>query len=372
MTRSNVQLGGQELKLDADADTSITADTDDQIDIKVGGSDRFKFDNSGHASLLTDGASLKFGADSEVILRHGADNGLQLEGSGLNTNFTINAFHATDSTTPDLDLHKSGSSTIGTQAATADSENLGQIRFSGVDTSGSSRNGAVIKAIQDGTSSDSVPALMDLQTNGFTRLRLDKSGRMFVGGNTAEPSNSISGCQLSNPDTLSSPKISVGSSTALRTMIEFMNGNGTVGTIKTTGTTTQFNTSSDYRLKENIVTDWDATTRLKQLKPSRFNFKTNADVTLDGFLAHEVSAIVPEAVSGEKDETQDLGTIKDKDGNVIDENVLETRTKKDDGQTWTKTKTENVYQGIDQSKLVPLLVKTIQELEARIAKLESK
>ena len=67
-----------------------------------------------------------------------------------------------------------------------------------------------------------------------------------------------------------------------------------------------------------------------------------------------------------------MGTIKDKDGNVINENVLETQTKKDEGQTWTKTKTEIVYQGIDQSKLVPLLVKTIQELEARIATLESK
>ena len=81
---------------------------------------------------------------------------------------------------------------------------------------------------------------------------------------------------------------------------------------------------------------------------------------------------MPEAISGTKDETQDLGTIKDKNGNVISENSLETQTQKDDGQTWTKTKTENVYQGIDQSKLVPLLVKTVQELEARITALESK
>jgi hypothetical protein len=157
--------------------------------------------------------------------------------------------------------------------------------------------------------------------------------------------------------------------TGAESQVCFSNGYGEVGSIKTSGTSTSFNTSSDYRLKENVVTEWDATTRLKQLKPSRFNFKTDADKTVDGFLAHEVSSIVPEAVNGEKDATQDIGTIKDAEGNVELENVPESRKK--DGQTWTKTGTENLYQDIDQSKLVPLLVKTIQELEARITALES-
>ena len=128
--------------------------------------------------------------------------------------------------------------------------------------------------------------------------------------------------------------------TSSRNVVVFRNPNNAVGSINTSGTTTGYNTSSDYRLKENVVTDWDATTRLKQLKPSRFNFKADKDTTVDGFLAHEVSSIVPEAITGEKDAV-------DKDGNPE-------------------------YQGIDQSKLVPLLVKTIQELEARIATLESK
>ena len=119
----------------------------------------------------------------------------------------------------------------------------------------------------------------------------------------------------------------------------FYNGNGNIGNISLSGSATSFNTSSDYRLKENVVTDWDATTRLKQLKPSRFNFIADADTTVDGFLAHEVSSVVPEAISGTKDEV-------DADGNPV-------------------------HQSIDQSKLVPLLVKTIQELEARITALES-
>ena len=127
--------------------------------------------------------------------------------------------------------------------------------------------------------------------------------------------------------------------TAGTNIIEFHNPNGEVGSIATSGSSTSFNTSSDYRLKENINYDFDATTRLKQLKPARFNFIADADTTVDGFIAHEVSSVVPEAISKEKDAVKEDGTPD--------------------------------YQGIDQSKLVPLLVKTIQELEARITQLEN-
>ena len=102
-----------------------------------------------------------------------------------------------------------------------------------------------------------------------------------------------------------------------------------------------YNTGSDYRLKENVSDMTDATSRLKKLKPKRFNFISDETNTLrDRFLAHEVSDVVPEVVTGEKDAV-------DSDGNPV-------------------------YQGMDHSRLVPLLVKTIQELEARIAVLESK
>jgi hypothetical protein len=130
-----------------------------------------------------------------------------------------------------------------------------------------------------------------------------------------------------------------GYSSNTATMIQFQNTSGTeVGTIKSGLSSTNYNTSSDYRLKENVDYTWDATTRLKQLKPARFNFIADADTTVDGFLAHEVQSVVPEAISGTKDEV-------DADGNAV-------------------------MQGIDQAKLVPLLVKTIQELEARITALE--
>jgi len=114
----------------------------------------------------------------------------------------------------------------------------------------------------------------------------------------------------------------------------FYNTNGQCGYIQINGSSVTFNTGSDYRLKENVDYDWDATTRLKQLKPARFNFIADDTTIVDGFIAHEVSSIVPEAVSGDKDGLDSEGDPE--------------------------------YQGIDQSKLVPLLVKTIQELEARL------
>ena len=128
--------------------------------------------------------------------------------------------------------------------------------------------------------------------------------------------------------------------------IEFDNATGSlVGRITINSGTTAYVTSSDYRLKENVADMTGATTRLKQLKPKRFNWIADDTNTLiDGFLAHEVSGVVPEAVAGEKDAVHPEGHHE---AGEIDP------------------------QGIDHSKLVPLLVKTIQELEARITILEA-
>jgi hypothetical protein len=156
---------------------------------------------------------------------------------------------------------------------------------------------------------------------------------------------------------------STSNSTSSSKHMLFANPNGNVGDIRTNGSATAYITSSDYRLKENVVAMSGATERLKQLKPSRFNFIADADTTVDGFLAHEVQAVVPEAIAGDKDGMMDeeyevTPAVLDDDGNVVTEAVMGTRSVPD-------------YQGIDQSKLVPLLVATIQELEARITALES-
>jgi hypothetical protein len=210
-----------------------------------------------------------------------------------------------------------------------------------------------------------------------SRMIIDRSGNLLVGATTTSQvtTPTTDGIYLSYNGVVHTARNSASTSNHH----VFINSNGSVGTISTNGTSTSYNTSSDYRLKENVVTDWDATTRLKQLKPSRFNFIADADTTVDGFLAHEVQDIVPEAISGTKDATEELtNVVINNVGNVIAKDIEEddwTAGKEDEtypsDSTWEATHTANVYQGIDQSKLVPLLVKTIQELEARITALES-
>ena len=88
--------------------------------------------------------------------------------------------------------------------------------------------------------------------------------------------------------------------------ILFRYANGTVGSIAINTSSVSYNTSSDYRLKTAVTYDWDATSRLKQLKPARFKWIADGDdaVFVDGFLAHECEA-VPEAITGTKDGMMD-------------------------------------------------------------------
>ena len=140
--------------------------------------------------------------------------------------------------------------------------------------------------------------------------------------------------------------------------VAFENGGVQVGNIVVSGSTTSYNTSSDYRLKENVQEMTGAIERISKLEPKRFNFIENPDVTLDGFLAHEVQDIIPEAVNGEKDGTQELEEFElDENGQVIEDPIIVTKPK---------------YQSIDQSKLVPLLVGAVKELIAEVNELKSK
>jgi len=184
-------------------------------------------------------------------------------------------------------------------------------------------------------------------TNNTERMRLDTNGALLVHTSSRTGTSNFvvaSDTSVENPVSVVSTE---GGSTQRYAVIFYRNSSTMVGSIQITNSGTAYVTSSDYRLKENVTDITDATDRLKQLNPVKFNFISDADTTLDGFLAHEVQSIVPEAVTGTKDETE---KYTDEDG---------------------KEQTRIVPQGIDQAKLVPLLVKTIQELEARIAALES-
>ena len=187
-----------------------------------------------------------------------------------------------------------------------------------------------------------VPTAADLlfRTSNEERMRITSGGNVLIDTIDDTPNGVTTSARLvSINDGVKWAAHFAAEQTASRDVVVFSNPNGKIGAINTNGTTTSYETSSDYRLKENVVDMTGALNRVDQLEPKRFNFIADADKTVDGFLAHEVADVVPEAISGEKDAVDDEGNP--------------------------------VYQGIDQSKLVPLLVGAIKELRAEIETLKS-
>lgn len=126
---------------------------------------------------------------------------------------------------------------------------------------------------------------------------------------------------------------------AYNSLVIFSATGAYVGGITQSSTAVTFSTTSDYRLKENVTAMTGALARLAALKPCQFNFKSEPGTRVDGFLAHEVQAVVAEAAHGHKDAVDASGAP--------------------------------IYQGVDAAKLVPLLTAALQELHARVADLQA-
>ena len=196
---------------------------------------------------------------------------------------------------------------------------------------------ATVSAITDGQA-DSARLVFSTQTTSGSsteRMRITSTGLVQMNGATGSfTSPSFPDGILYTYKTDNEPHIeNKVNHTNSFGLYKFNNSNGAAGSISMFSTSVSYNTSSDYRLKEDVNYTWDATSKLKQLKPCEFKFKADSDdVVHQGFLAHEVDDIVPTSVFGEKDGKE--------------------------------------MQQLDHSKLVPLLVKTIQELEHRLKILE--
>ena len=161
----------------------------------------------------------------------------------------------------------------------------------------------------------------------------------------------------------SSPSLYLNRGVSNGPVANFARSSTTVGSISVTVSSTAYNTTSDYRLKENVTELTGAIDRVKQVPVHRFNFIADPDKTVDGFLAHEVADVVPEAITGEKDgmkteEYEVTPAVLDDDGNVVTEAVMGTREVPE-------------YQGIDQSKLVPLLTQALKDAITKIEALET-
>ena len=183
------------------------------------------------------------------------------------------------------------------------------------------------------------------ETGGTERARIHDSLYMSFGTTETYPRNGGSVIEGGVGQLILSR-----SGTGGEVMIRFERDNATRGNI-TVSTSTTYNTTSDYRLKENVTDLSDAITRLKKITPRRFNFINDENKQLvDGFIAHEVSEAVPEAVSGTKDQ---VATADDVAANQA------------------TTVGEPIHQQVDYSKYVPLLTAALQEAVAKIETLET-
>ena len=163
------------------------------------------------------------------------------------------------------------------------------------------------------------------------KMRITTDGAVLVGA-TALPSASISGVALQNPRTLGATLFSVGTVTDSRIMVQFINGNGVVGSIDTNGSTTIYNVTSDYRLKQDLK-DYKGLNLISAIKTYDYQWKSDKS-RMYGVMAHELAEVLPYAVTGLKDGKE--------------------------------------MQSVDYSKIVPVLVKAIQELKTEIDTLKNK
>jgi hypothetical protein len=303
---------------------------------------------------------------------------------------TADTIAFTEGGTEAMRIDSSGQVGIGTSSPLAQlsvqttaGSNTGFLRFNDITYGGQIRFGK-----NEGISNDAVLGTWGANntlffTDSTERMRIDSSGNVLF-GISASIDSGDNGISLTTAGIVGLGRFGR-SGTGSNTHIQFYNGNGNVGTITTSGSATAYNTSSDYRLKENVSYDFDATTRLKQLKPARFNFIASPNKTVDGFLAHEVQSVIPEAITGIKDETETKEkVVVNSNGRVIAQNIEQAdweagKIPNEEGtsqypidSTWEASKVVPIYQGIDQSKLTPILTKALQEAIARIESLEAR
>jgi hypothetical protein len=308
---------------------------------------------------------VEIGADSSgdgVINLRDSGNGIKVKlyaEAGAN-NYIINGGNfGIGTTSPSDTLEVEGGVTITSETPTklllnntkngtwTAGEALGLVEFYGNDASG---GGAKVQSSIEVLAHDQYGAHFNMTFNlskgssgNAELMRLTGEGRLGIATTNPESKLDIVG----TTNTGSSSLLRLRSTTALNSpekVVGFYYGSNPTnerGYISLNQYSVQYSTSSDYRLKENIVPISDGIERLKELKPCRFNFiQGDPNYVVDGFIAHEAAEVIPEAVTGEKDAV-------DEDNNPL-------------------------YQGIDQSKVVPLLTAALKEAISKIEQLETR
>ena len=385
---------------DADADTAaygqiwvntatpcqlyFTTDAGNDVQITDGSALAGAFDTDAAQVFNESGADVDFRIESDdqvnMFVVNGGDdrigigtttgdaNMMNIEKAASNTEVMIKTYSDTLTHFPNLILMKSDSDTLGTNAQTDVGDVLGQIEFAGRDTGGSWENGGKIKVTQHKAASGSaLPSRMDFYIGngnaanpsyGMLSLRGGDGAThhdyVYIGGgaggneslllrtgSTIPGAVEISASEGGNEGLVIAH--SRNSTSVDQNCITFTKqeaSDAVIGIIDGSVTQVAYRTTSDYRLKENIVDITGAVDRIKTLPARTFSWKDDEDsVMVEGFIAHELQVVAPEAVSGTKDAVHSNGKIKP--------------------------------QGVDYGRITPLIVAALKEAIERIEVLEA-
>jgi hypothetical protein len=302
------------------------------------GSNNIVLDSSGRVLVGTSTARSNFYGGSLTAA-------LQVEGTTYGTSslsMIANGSSSAQNPYPILYLGRSRNATVGLNTVVQSGDQVGAVVFTGADGTNLIPT-ASIESYVDGTpGTNDMPGRLVFSTTAdgasslTERMRISQNGDMFI--NCTSGFSGQLTIARNGERCLTLQNTATGSTS--QEIQNFYRNSTQVGSITTTNAATAYNTSSDYRLKENVVPLTGAIGRVNQLQVRRFNFIADPDKTVDGFIAHEAQAVVPECVTGEKDAV-------DADGNPV-------------------------MQGIDQSKLVPLLTAALQEAITEIASLKNR
>ena len=299
--------------------TGLKANVDGSAAIQVGGVDAITLTSAGAASFVTSPMTIQGGSAAAPSLTFSGDTNTGIFSPAADT------IAFSEGGVESMRIDSAGNVGIGTTTPT----NYGKLAVSGdigafVPTAGV-LNGTRSIYIGPGSeyTSASAPYVRATVTNSSTlatalsfgvysgsaqneAMRIDSSGNLLV-GTTSTPSSSNPGVRIAQPG--SNLWISYNSGTASYTQFIFGNANGQVGSISTSGSGTSFTTTSDYRLKEDVQPMTGALAKVAALKPVTYKWKASGEAS-EGFIAHELQAVCPDAVIGEKDAVNEDGSIK--------------------------------------------------------------